>query len=207
LAQNDLRAQPTPRASLKADQSHSAVANMISMVNAALAFAGQHAVLNGVARATAPVMQQKSQSVPFLDRPAALDGTMVGDVGFDPLGISSGIPMAWLRESELKHGRVCMLATVGYIAVDMGIRAPYAETLSVTSLTAHDATVATGQMWLLLIACGVLEVAGAAGIAATLSGSDRKPGYFAFDPLGFGKDPKQMERMELSEIKNGRECC
>eukprot|EP00965_Chrysotila_dentata_P008840 288133-Pleurochrysis_carterae.AAC.4 len=67
-------------------------------------------------------MQQKSQSVPFLDRPAALDGTMVGDVGFDPLGISSGIPMAWLRESELKHGRVCMLATVGYIAVDMGIR-------------------------------------------------------------------------------------
>mmetsp|Transcript_12928 Transcript_12928/g.27934 ORF Transcript_12928/g.27934 Transcript_12928/m.27934 type:complete len:108 (-) Transcript_12928:629-952(-) len=86
-------------------------------------------------------------------------------------------------------------------------QAPYAETLSVTSLTAHDATVATGQMWLLLIACGVLEVAGAAGIAATLSGSDRKPGYFAFDPLGFGKDPKQMERMELSEIKNGRECC
>mmetsp|Transcript_12931 Transcript_12931/g.27943 ORF Transcript_12931/g.27943 Transcript_12931/m.27943 type:complete len:82 (-) Transcript_12931:24-269(-) len=48
-------------------------------------------------------------------------------------------------------------------------QAPYAETLSVTSLTAHDATVATGQMWLLLIACGVLEVAGRPNLSALLS--------------------------------------
>ena len=27
-----------------------------------------------------------------------------------------GAQVKWLRESELKHGRVCMLATVGFVA-------------------------------------------------------------------------------------------
>lgn len=31
----------------------------------------------------------RSKSVPFLEQPAALDGTLAGDVGFDPLGLSS----------------------------------------------------------------------------------------------------------------------
>jgi len=36
-----------------------------------------------------------------------LDGSMVGDVGFDPLGISNTVnDMKWLRAAELKNGRV-----------------------------------------------------------------------------------------------------
>ena len=42
-----------------------------------------------------------------------------GDVGFDPLGISSLIDVRWLREAELKHGRVCMLAATGFIVQDV----------------------------------------------------------------------------------------
>ena len=38
----------------------------------------------------APKMQlDRSQSMPFLSRPPALDGTMAGDVGFDPLGFTN----------------------------------------------------------------------------------------------------------------------
>jgi len=49
-----------------------------------------------------------------------LDGCeQVGDVGFDPLGFSSIIDMRWLREAELKHGRVCMLAATGMIVQDV----------------------------------------------------------------------------------------
>ena len=33
-------------------------------------------------------MQAKSASVPFLTRPAKLDGSIVGDAGFDPLGFT-----------------------------------------------------------------------------------------------------------------------
>ena len=35
--------------------------------------------------------------------------------GFDPMGFSLAIDIRWLREAELKHGRVAMLATLGWI--------------------------------------------------------------------------------------------
>lgn len=48
---------------------------------------------------------------------------MAGDVGFDPLGLSgiaglAGADLYWMREAELKHGRVAMLATVGVLWCD-----------------------------------------------------------------------------------------
>lgn len=45
-----------------------------------------------------------SKSVPFLLKPKNLDG-MVGDVGFDPLGLAEYLDIRWLREGELKNGR------------------------------------------------------------------------------------------------------
>lgn len=30
----------------------------------------------------------------------------------------------WMREAEVKHGRIAMLAVVGWIAVDLGLRFP-----------------------------------------------------------------------------------
>eukprot|EP00966_Prymnesium_polylepis_P306979 7093881-Prymnesium_polylepis.1 len=38
-----------------------------------------------------------------------LDG-MVGNVGFDPMGLSTPQNIKWMREAELKHGRMAMLA-------------------------------------------------------------------------------------------------
>ena len=57
----------------------------------------------------------KSKAMPFLSQPEKLDGSMAGDVGFDPLGFSTFIDVKWLREAELKHGRICMLAWTGCI--------------------------------------------------------------------------------------------
>jgi amino acid permease len=36
-------------------------------------------------------------------------------VGFDPLGFTNWIDVRWLREAELKHSRIAMLAVVGFI--------------------------------------------------------------------------------------------
>ena len=86
-------------------------------------------------------------AIPKSERPAALDGTLVGDVGFDPLGFSSLIDLRWLREAELKHGRVCMLAATGLIVQDVyqfpGITQTFGN-LKVTAL--HDAAVKQGSM-------------------------------------------------------------
>ena len=54
-------------------------------------------------RAVAPAM---SQSLPFLPRPAYLDGTLAGDVGFDPFGFAkSESELMNYREAEVKHAR------------------------------------------------------------------------------------------------------
>ena len=40
-------------------------------------------------------LRAKSAAVPFLEAPAALDGSMAGDVGFDPFGFTG----QWLEVS------------------------------------------------------------------------------------------------------------
>ena len=68
-----------------------------------------------------PVMAiERSAAIPFLKRPPALDGSMAGDVGFDPLGIATTIKelggdLNYVREAELMHGRQSMLACVGFV--------------------------------------------------------------------------------------------
>ena len=44
-----------------------------------------------------------------------LDGSLAGDVGFDPFGISkSKKTLYWMREAEVKHARLAMLAAAGW---------------------------------------------------------------------------------------------
>jgi hypothetical protein len=47
----------------------------------------------------------------------------LGDEGFDPLGFSTiqevGIDLYWLREAELKHARIAMIASLGFIAQEV----------------------------------------------------------------------------------------
>merc|ERR1712113_298300 len=59
---------------------------------------------------------EASKSLPFLPKPENLKGYVGEEQEFDPLGFSDTFDMKWLREAELKHGRVCMLATVGFFA-------------------------------------------------------------------------------------------
>lgn len=55
-------------------------------------------------------------ALPFLAAPKNLDGTFPGDAGFDPLGLggSDKASLAFMREAEIKHGRLAMLACVGW---------------------------------------------------------------------------------------------
>jgi len=57
-----------------------------------------------------------SESLPFLPRPEKLDGSMAGDRGFDPMGLSEiQQDLTYARWAELKHGRIAMLAITGMV--------------------------------------------------------------------------------------------
>merc|ERR1719313_2883306 len=125
---------------------------------------------------------------------------MPGDIGFDPLLLSEIVPLAWSREAELKHARVCMLAVAGWVSVDLGFRVPYAP--EVSSLYAHDACVEKGPMYPLLLPLALIEItAGIPKCFQIMNDPDAAPGGdYKFDPLGFGGSKDYAEK----ELANGR---
>ena len=124
--------------------------------------------------------------------------------GFDPLNLSGMYSLDYLREAEIKHGRICMLAFVGYLTTDGGIWAPGAP--HVGSLEAHDVTVKTGHMLLLLFALAIPESLSYVAIAEMMSGqSDRRPGDYGIG-WRFCKpgDKITQEKYKLAEITHCR---
>lgn len=148
-----------------------------------------------------------SESLPFLEKPPNLEG-YVGDFGFDPFRFSDFIPMDFLREAELKHGRMCQLAVVGFAAVDLGFHIyPMPEAYEgLTSVTAHDALVKYGAMGQLLLWISVAEAISSVAVIQMLNGSGREPGDFGLDPVGFlaGKSKAEVDEMKLKEITHCR---
>merc|ERR1719199_1370349 len=159
-------------------------------------------VVEEKAAPAAPPAAHMSEALPFLTRRESLGpvGALVGDVGFDPLGFTEIFPIEWLREAELKHCRVCMLAFVGFVFTDFY----HLPGFDYTTLEAHDACVASGAMSQLLLWLGLLEVVSAIGIDQMLRGSGREPGDFGFDPLGFASDPEKKADLQMKELANGR---
>jgi light-harvesting complex I chlorophyll a/b binding protein 1 len=173
---------------------------------------------------------ERSASMPFLPRPINLDGSYVGDVGFDPFYLSSipknfagfiqppsweeveGLPtLYWMREAELKHGRVAMLAWTGWLAGDGALgpfRFPGAAYQEVgSSYEAHDIMVANGSLGFMLFAIGFIEFCTSAVLVEVAKGeSDREAGDFKLDPLQFlkGKSKEEVDMMKLKELQNGR---
>jgi light-harvesting complex I chlorophyll a/b binding protein 1 len=69
--------------------------------------------------------EEMSKSIPFLVRPEKLDGSLAGDMGFDPMRLSDiQADLKYARWSELKHGRICMLAILGILVQQAGIHFP-----------------------------------------------------------------------------------
>lgn len=215
---------------------------VVSMAGSALAFAPASTSQSSTAlKAGMPdrlwnsmvEKSERSASLPWLPRAKALDGSYVGDVGFDPFYLSS-IPknfagfiqppsweetsgldtLYWMRESELKHCRVSMLAVVGWLATDGAFGFPLrfpGEIYSVenipTGYVAHDILVEQGSMSFMLFVIGFIEFCtGAVLVEVSKGESDREAGYFGLDPLGFlkGKSKEEVDTWKLKEINNGR---
>lgn len=155
-----------------------------------------------------------SEALPFLTRPIMLDGSMVGDAGFDPLGFAqTEEDLMNYREAEIKHGRLAMLAAAGWplselfdkkIAlalhmspmVDAADRAP--------SILNGGLEKVNPFFWMAcLVGASAIDVY---GISKSKSDDESYfPGNLGFDPLGiYPKTEEGQQRMQLAEIKNGR---
>lgn len=156
------------------------------------------------ARRSAPAkitMQQMSKSVPFLLKPKNLDG-LPASFEFDPLLISDYVNVRYLQAAEIKHGRICMLASLGMIVQEMftfgGSYFP-----KMLPVDAHNYYIATGGMGQILMFIALFEGFSFYALKQTIEGKSA-PGDFGFDPLGLGKDPTTFKKYQVNEIMNGR---
>jgi light-harvesting complex I chlorophyll a/b binding protein 1 len=155
-------------------------------------------------------------------------------LGFwDPFGFTTkiqGLTILYLKEAEIKHGRVCMLAFLGIIAGEK--YHPFlGGNIDLPAAKVKEMFLNTGfaDFWLgALVGLGALEVTSirtqyddpfwefdmtnandhlpATGNAASqLSKQNRLPGELGFDPLGLKpKDPAELKTIQTKEINNGR---
>lgn len=113
------------------------------------------ALKNNVRACSLSLQAAKSKALPFLNRPANLDGSMVGDFGFDPLGFTDTLnDLSYVQSAEIKHGRVAMLATVGFL-FQQYVHIVSAESNPLKAVS----SLGVGPNLQLLLGIGVLELA------------------------------------------------
>jgi light-harvesting complex I chlorophyll a/b binding protein 1 len=189
---------------------------MLSLVPAVTGFApGAPALAPVMAPAASVSMQERSASIPFLKKPPALDGSLPGDVGFDPLGFSTTITelggdLNYVREAELMHGRQAMLAVVGFVFPAVFGKLPVAWTAAVSTNPLEAQYQLPPQVY--------AQVVGSIFIAEALRSriiyGNREgyvPGEHGLNPgevfdLGITKSmsPEALRTMKTKEINNGR---
>merc|ERR1719326_2498629 len=201
---------------------------MLSISAAALSYTAP-APLAGAMRAAGVTMMDKAG----LETQAKSLNPVIGY--WDPLNLSGGefwgdsnaATIGFLREAEIKHGRVAMAAFVGYIVHANDIRFPWAPFNSVeTGLSPQALWDATPEIakWQIFLTIAFFEfwrensyILSQEGEAHYMRGG--KPGYFPtfaqlphpvpfnlFDPFGFSKNasPEKKAKGLLAEVNNGR---
>jgi hypothetical protein len=138
---------------------------------------------------------------------------------FDPLGFAAkadGATLKRYREAELTHGRVAMLASVGFLVGEAVEGSSFLFDASIQGPAITHLAQVPAPFWAILtILIGAAEQTraeigwvdpkdvpiGKAGLLRT----DYAPGDIGFDPLGLKpSDPEAFEIMQTKELQNGR---
>lgn len=152
------------------------------------------------------------KSMPFLLKPKNLEGMIGGEAEFDPLGFAENFDPKWLREAELKHGRVSMLAVVGWLVQQAGIHLPSPDGLydvaNPIDAFFHVGPAVWGQIVVAIGAMESINHAGKMSMNDMHKDSDKEVGMFSAPFYGAsqlkGKSPAQIADLKLKELKNGR---
>lgn len=140
----------------------------------------------------------------------------------------------WFQNAEIKHGRIAMIATIGFLNQKLGVHFP----LYLGPSGSNAFSPASDDAWYLSTSEGITfsDIAAAAPLDAIkmvpmagwvqiffaaglfeaaaynrqwVNGDGKVPGDYGYDPLGFTKreggfDSEEIKSLRMKEIKNGR---
>jgi hypothetical protein len=175
--------------------------------------------LVGSAAAFAPAASvQKSTALNAFaaeDLPGAL-----APVGFfDPLGFADKADEATMkryREAELTHGRVAMLATIGFLVGEQVEGSSFLFDAQISGPAISHLSQVPPLFWVILgssigaveqfrAKIGWVEPENVPVAKAGLLRDGYTPGDIGFDPLGLRpEDPEELKIMQTKELQNGR---
>ncbi|KAG5184354.1 light harvesting complex protein [Tribonema minus] len=165
--------------------------------------------LAGAVKSSSTMSMVASKSLPFLPKPEKLDGSLPGDVGFDPLNLSAtdelGLDLYWFREAEVKHGRIAMLAVAGVLFCDqVGSLPGFPSGKDQMDLFWQVFAEKPNVVGAGVVAVSILEFISGIAITAGRKDGSREAGDFNLDPFNVRADPAKKATAQLQEIKNGR---
>merc|ERR1719247_455439 len=179
---------------------------MLSSASLSFAAAPPAQPLQAPARAAVSMAVSKPMNaMPFLTAAACQSsGLADADTGFDPLYFSDFLDIKFLREAELKHGRICMLASTGYMMQEF-FSLPSYPGYSPNAVEAVSSVPPEGLLQIIVFVSW-LEIVANKGkyTMSNMFEDNRAPGDLGFDPLKFGENKATRARLELAELKNGR---
>uniref|UniRef100_A0A0F7H079 Chlorophyll a-b binding protein, chloroplastic n=1 Tax=Goodyera fumata TaxID=1390594 RepID=A0A0F7H079_9ASPA len=161
--------------------------------------------------------------LPGLDPPPHLDGTLVGDFGFDPLGLGEDPEsLRWYVQAELIHARFAMAGVAGILVTDLlritgisdlpvwyeagAVKFQFANTEALFVVQLLLMGFVETKRYMDYVSPGSQAKEGTfIGLEAAFQGLE--PGYPGgpiLNPLGLAKDIRNAQQLKLKEIKNGR---
>ena len=164
-------------------------------------------IMNGAYAGTTPVTAEYVKSLPGVVAPFTN--------GFDPLGLAPETQEAFLmyREAELAHGRVAMMAALGFFVQEQFhpifsyANGPVIRELDQVLSTSNG--MLGGSILLMAIAFSEIQRARTGWVDPDVEmwalREDYLPGDLGFDPLNLKpKDPKELLALQNKELNNGR---
>lgn len=171
-------------------------------------------------------MKVPSIALPYEQAPALLDGSLPGDVGFDPCFLSTKAAgpakyfnglffgsapidgLTWYREAELMHGRIAQMAVLGFIVPGFGTLASdwtaYTNPLSTIS-SPPGAAIFPIFLFMAGLEFRRILIIQQDG-AKYMAGDSQKWGQGAgrWNPFGFNYTPAEYAEKQVQEIKHSR---
>jgi hypothetical protein len=176
------------------------------------------------------MLQMQSKALPYELAPALLDGSLPGDVGFDPCylstkadsmapyfnGLFSGNApidgLTWYREAELMHGRIAQIAVLGFIVPGFGTFAgnEWTDSFGYTNPLEAISGAPSASLFQIFAFMAGMEFRRISIIqqdgAKYMAGDSQKwgQGEGRWNPFGFKYTPKEYAEKQVQEIKHCR---
>ena len=191
---------------------------LVTLLGSASAFVAPSNRATGSVRSLKMAREGYSEALPFERTPPNLDGSLVGDAGFDfagfsnkPLIVINDEPLKWYREAEIVHGRVAQLAVLGFLVPSLFHWGGYPEwgipEDAFAEMNPYKALFSVPHESIGQIILGIFFVECYRIQRIIFEGKpagDLGLGQGGWNPFGFKYTEEEYREKQLQELKHGR---